>query len=72
MPNHIHFIIELLNSNIIENLLSRFHSFTGHEIVNFLKKNDKKQLLNFFHTAAVDKKPDRDYLIWEDSVCKNY
>lgn len=70
MPNHIHFIVKLLNSNTIENLLARFHSFTGHEIINCLKKNGKKQLLNFFHTAAVDKKPDRDYLVWEDSVVK--
>ena len=70
MPNHIHFIIRIPLSMTIESLLARFHSFTSHEIVNYLQRIKDKRLLDLFHRAAVNHKPDRNYLLWEDSVVR--
>ncbi len=67
MPNHIHCIVQ---TDRIEQALTKFHSFTGHEIIKHLKKHDKKDLLAYFANAAKTKKPDRAHLVWENSVVR--
>lgn len=70
MPNHIHFIVQLVRGSKIENILARFHSYTGHQILSQLQKKDDKESLNFLFAMAARKKNDRKHLIWEDCLVK--
>ena len=67
MPNHIHAIVR---TEMIEKMVARFHSFTAHEIIKYLKKHDEIDLLEVFEANAQSKKHDRQYLVWEDSLIR--
>ncbi len=70
MPNHLHLVVRVMKSISVEKLLFKFHSFTAHEIAEALKRNNKVKLLEFFSSAALEKKSDRKYLIWESSLVR--
>ena len=60
MPNHVHFIWEMLKKNKKEMPHVSFNKKVGHEIINDLKVNHPK-VLEYF---KVDEK-DREYRIWQ-------
>ena len=70
MPNHLHLIVRVIKSISVEKTLFKFHSFTAHEIAKALERNNKVKLLEFFISAALEKKSDRKYLIWESSLVR--
>jgi REP element-mobilizing transposase RayT len=70
MPNHLHLVISLLKNKAIEKVLSKFHSYTGHEIIKALKQDKKVTLLELFRNAALLKTSDREYLIWESTLAR--
>jgi putative transposase len=69
MPNHLHLLIKLLNKTPIEKVMGQFHSFSGHKIIDALKKNHATALLNSFMVGGM-RKGDRKYLFWEDSLAR--
>ena len=60
MPNHVHFIWEMLGKNNKEMPDSSFTKFTAHALKKDLVKNHP-QVLNIFKTD----KYDRDYQFWQ-------
>jgi len=71
MPNHLHFLIKLLKKDtVIEEIAGNFHKFTGHKIIEILKRNRDSRLLKYFAEHA-KRKNDRNYLIWDDTVARN-
>ncbi|MFQ5639186.1 MAG: transposase [bacterium] len=70
MPNHLHLVINLLKNKAIEKVLSKFHSYTGHEIRKVLKQNKEVKILELFRNAALEKTSDREYLIWESTLAR--
>jgi len=69
MPNHLHLLIKLLKKTPIEKAMGQFHSFSGHKIIDMLKKNHPSALLKSFAAGGM-RKGDREYLFWEDSLAR--
>ncbi|HLF20007.1 MAG TPA: transposase [Bacteroidota bacterium] len=69
MPNHLHILVELLDSRPIEKVMGQFHSFTGHEIINLLNKKRATRFLNKLEKDGRNK-GDRNFMIWEDSLAR--
>ncbi len=67
MPNHLHCVAQ---TEDISKVLAKFHSFTGHEIIKYLQKNNRKDLQAYFANAAKTKKQDRTHLVWEDPLVR--
>jgi len=70
MPNHLHFIVQLSEENLINILVGKFHSFTGHEIIKYLNSKNDIVLLDYFQKKAEKIKHDRQFLIWEDAFVR--
>ena len=68
MPNHLHLILKPRNQSIGQ-LLQKFGSFTAHAILKELRKEQKKELLAFFHEHRRDKR--HQHSIWQDIQAKN-
>ncbi len=68
MPSHFHSIILPLDRSIGE-LLQNFASFTAHAILGQLKKDERLDLLEFFHEQRRDER--QDHSIWQDIQAKN-
>ena len=69
MPNHIHFLARALDNFTILEICRCFESFTAHEILKLLVKEDKKYLIDFFKKEAEGLK-DRVHKIWQDIQAK--
>jgi len=69
MPNHLHILVRLLDKRPVEKVMGQFHSFTGHSIIDRLKKNGMMSLLHPLELAG-QQKGDRDFLVWEDSLAR--
>lgn len=69
MPSHLHILVQLLSQDPIENIMGRFHSFTGHKIADQLEQLSDQHFIPTFQEAAF-RKGDRELLIWEDSLAK--
>src|SRR5688572_32525271 len=53
MPSHLHTILKPENDTI-GNILWQFGSFTAHAILNQLREDRKKDLIEFFHQQKRD------------------
>ncbi|KAA3661988.1 MAG: hypothetical protein DWQ10_03460 [Calditrichaeota bacterium] len=70
MPNHVHFILRQLNSSPVDKYLGQFHSYTGHEIVRFLKTAKQLKSLDVLKTGAKRIKTKREHLVWQDCLVR--
>jgi REP element-mobilizing transposase RayT len=68
MPTHLHFIVLPLERSI-SNLLQNFGSFTAHKILKKLREENRKDLIDFFHTHRRDNSI--EHSIWQDIQAKN-
>jgi len=68
MSTHLHTIVLPLDRPIGE-LLQNFGSFTAHKIVQNLRKENRKDLVDFFHAHRRDNSI--EYSIWQDIQAKN-
>ncbi|MGD8403750.1 MAG: hypothetical protein PVJ21_08825 [Anaerolineales bacterium] len=68
MSTHLHAILLPLNRPIGE-LLQNFGSFTAHKILQNLRKENRKDLIDFFHSHRRDNS--LEHSIWQDIQAKN-
>ena len=68
MPSHVHTILKPENDTI-GNILWQFGSFTAHAILNQLREDRKKDLIEFFHQQKRDVR--HQHSIWHDIQAKN-
>jgi hypothetical protein len=68
MSTHLHAILLPLNRPIGE-LLQNFGSFTAHKIMQNLRKENRKDLVDFFH--AHRRENSLEHSIWQDIQAKN-
>jgi putative transposase len=68
MSTHLHAIVLPLDRPI-GNLLQNFGSFTAHKILQKLREDNRKDLLEFFHAQRRDSS--LEYSIWQDIQAKN-
>ena len=68
MPSHLHLILKPEHKPIAE-ILQEFGSFTAHKILQQLRKDQKDDLLKFFHEQRRDSR--HQHSIWQDIQAKN-
>ncbi len=68
MPSHLHAVVQPVGRPIGE-LLQNFASFTAHAILRQLRRDDRQELLAFFHEQRRDKR--EEHSIWQDVQAKN-
>jgi putative transposase len=68
IPSHLHAVVQPVGRPIGE-LLQNFASFTAHAILHQLRKDDRQELLAFFHEQRRDKR--EEHSIWQDVQAKN-
>ncbi len=68
MPSHLHAVIKPRERSIGK-LLDEFGSFTAHAILRQLRKDNDKELLEFFASQRRDKR--HKHSIWQDIQAKN-
>jgi hypothetical protein len=68
MPTHLHTIIKPLQGTA-DQLVQRFASYTAHEVLKQLRRDNKAELLAFFRQAA-EQDHDREHRIWEEALAK--
>lgn len=68
MPSHLHAVAKP-RGRPIGKLLDEFGSFTAHAVLHHLRKDNEKELLNFFATERRDKR--HNHSIWQDIQAKN-
>ena len=68
MPSHLHIIVKPEKDTIGE-ILQQFGSFTAHEILKKLRKDDRQGLINVFHESKRDSR--HEHSIWQDIQAKN-
>ena len=69
MHNHVHFLMKPLNKWTANKVCKDFTSFTAHEIIKFLEKQNNP-LLEYFKQQAHEL-PDRNHKIWQSILAKN-
>ena len=68
MPSHLHAIIKT-ESNPIGVIVQQFGSFTAHEVLNKLRAEKQKDLLELFQQKKRDQR--HEHSIWQDIQAKN-
>ena len=68
MPSHLHAIIQPVNATIVE-IVQQFSSFTAHEILKKLRRDNQRDLLDLFQQKKRD--PRHEHSIWQDIQAKN-
>jgi putative transposase len=68
MPSHLHAILKPESDSIGE-IVQKFGSFTAHEILNKLRAQNQKDLLELFQQKKRDKR--HEHSIWQDIQAKN-
>jgi putative transposase len=68
MPSHLHAIVLPINRSIGD-LLQDFSSFTAHAILGQIRKDNRQDLIEFFHERRRDKR--EEHSIWQDVQAKN-
>jgi len=72
MPNHVHFIMKPCKNWTASQICFDFESYTAHEILKKLKKDNKDYLIDYFQKEANKLKlKDRKHKIWQDLQAKN-
>ena len=71
MPNHLHFISRPLNPNNMSKIKQKFGSFTAHAILKELRRQNRDELLAYFHQKALESKEKKNHKIWENIQAKN-
>lgn len=69
LPNYNHILVKFLDGRPIEHVIGQFHSFTGPQILENIKRADKIGLLEILHTAGMRKRY-REFLLWEGCMAK--
>jgi putative transposase len=67
-PSHLHAIIKPQNFKIVE-ILQQFGSYTAHKILEKLRLNNQKELLDLFQQKRRDQR--HEHSIWQDIQAKN-
>jgi REP element-mobilizing transposase RayT len=68
MPSHLHAIVKPTKRTIGE-LLQNFGSYTAHVILKQLRRENRTDLLEFFHQSRRDSR--HQHSIWQDIQAKN-
>lgn len=68
MPSHLHAIIKP-ESDSIGVIVQQFGSFTAHEVLNKLRAENQKDLLELFQQKKRDQR--HEHSIWQDIQAKN-
>lgn len=68
MPSHLHAIIKPENCSITE-AIQQFGSFTAHEILEKLRVQNQKDMLELFNKNKRDNR--HEHSIWQDIQAKN-
>ena len=68
MPSHLHLILKPEGKTIGE-VVQDFGSYTAHIILHELRKDERDDLLKFFHEQRRDAR--HGYSIWQDIQAKN-
>jgi hypothetical protein len=68
LPSHLHVINKPIERTIVD-LVQDFGSFTAHAVLKQLHKDEKEDLLEFFHLERRD--PRHEHSIWQDIQAKN-
>jgi putative transposase len=68
MPSHLHAILKPESSPIGETV-QQFGSFTAHEILNRLREQNQKSILELFQQKKRDRR--HEHSIWQDIQAKN-
>jgi putative transposase len=63
MENHLHLIA---SSQQLSNVIARFKSFTGKQVVALLSARVEKEVLSQLQYAKLGNKVDRDYQVWQE------
>ena len=68
MPSHLHLVLKPEGKTIGE-VLQAFGSYTAHAILSELHKDNREDLLKFFHEQRRDAR--HKHSIWQDTQAKN-
>jgi putative transposase len=68
MPSHLHTILKPINAQIGD-IIQQFGSFTAHEILKKLRRDNQTDLLDLFQQKKRD--PRHEHSIWQDIQAKN-
>ncbi|HEX5840398.1 MAG TPA: transposase [Anaerolineales bacterium] len=68
MPSHLHLILKPESSTIGE-VVQQFGSYTAHEILNRLREQNQRVLLDLFKRRKRDQR--HEHSIWQDIQAKN-
>ena len=68
MPSHLHTILKPESDSIGE-IIQQLGSYTAHEILKKLRKQNQKELLEIFQQKKRDQR--HEYSIWQDIQAKN-
>ena len=63
LENHIHFIAQ---AERIDKCISQFKSYTARQIIDYLKENNVKHLLERLYFAKKAHKKDRQFQFWQE------
>jgi REP element-mobilizing transposase RayT len=69
MPNHLHTLVQMKPGVTVQRQMGDFHKFTGHKLIQVLRRREDQGMLSFYRSAA-RKRVDRDFLVWADSIAK--
>ncbi len=65
LENHLHLIVQ---SDDIAKDITRFKSFTARKIIDYLKANNVKTILDQLHFYKKTHKADREYQLWQEGI----
>jgi REP element-mobilizing transposase RayT len=65
LENHLHLLIE---SDDIAKSIAKFKSFTAREIINYLKEQNAKSILDQLAFYKKAHKSDREFQLWQEGM----
>jgi len=65
LENHLHLIVQ---SDDLTKDITRFKSFTARQIIDYLKANNVKTILDQLHFYKKTHKTDREYQLWQEGI----
>ncbi len=65
MPDHTHYLFSTHGSSLSD-IMRDYHSFTSKAITEFLTKDDRRKILQFFRVAAILNERGNSYKVWQD------
>jgi REP element-mobilizing transposase RayT len=70
MPNHTHFVTRPLGDQTISMVLQSFGSYTAHAILDQLREDQNRDLLQFF-AQRQDQDASKEHQVWQPIEAKN-